>query len=142
MEVGRAGSAPHFIYMHHTSLTAPAHLLFLFAFLSVVFSAHNDLACLRCLSLLALVRMCSSQWLQCGSLDLSFAPGLDVFHLERERFNARARKRSGSRQSVWQYVNPVNVVWVGPSCDNFWCSWRPLAQTSRASSSRWAKNVT
>ena len=28
MEVGWAGSAPHFIYMHHTSLTAPGHLLF------------------------------------------------------------------------------------------------------------------
>ena len=28
MEVGLAGSAPHFIYMHHTSLTAPAHLFF------------------------------------------------------------------------------------------------------------------
>ena len=28
MEVGWAGSAPHFIYMHHTSLTAPAHLFF------------------------------------------------------------------------------------------------------------------
>ena len=28
MEVGWAGSAPHFIYMHHTSHTAPAHLLF------------------------------------------------------------------------------------------------------------------
>ena len=32
MEVGWAGSAPHFIYMHHTSLTAPAHLLFLLFF--------------------------------------------------------------------------------------------------------------
>ena len=30
MEVGWAGSAPHFIYMHHTSLKAPAHLWFLF----------------------------------------------------------------------------------------------------------------
>ena len=30
MEVDWAGSAPHFIYMHHTSLTAPAHLLFPF----------------------------------------------------------------------------------------------------------------
>ena len=29
MEVGWAGSAPHFIYMHHASLTAPGHLLFL-----------------------------------------------------------------------------------------------------------------
>ena len=29
MEVGWAGSAPHFIYMHHTYiLTAPAHLVF------------------------------------------------------------------------------------------------------------------
>ena len=36
MEVGWAGSAPHFIYTHHTSLTAPAHLLFacLFRFLA------------------------------------------------------------------------------------------------------------
>ena len=30
MEVGWAGSAPHFIYTHRTSLTAPAHLLFAF----------------------------------------------------------------------------------------------------------------
>ena len=30
MEVGWTGSAPHFIYMHHTSLTAPGHLLFCF----------------------------------------------------------------------------------------------------------------
>ena len=39
MEVGWAGSAPHFIYTHHTSLAAPAHLLFLPFF--VFSSAHG-----------------------------------------------------------------------------------------------------
>ena len=43
MEVGWAGSAPHFIYMHHTSLTAPAHLFFVFAFV-----VRDDLARLLC----------------------------------------------------------------------------------------------
>ena len=35
-------------------------------------------------------------------LDLPFATRLVVYHLERERFNAKARERSGSRQSGWQ----------------------------------------
>ena len=35
-------------------------------------------------------------------LDLPFATRLVVYHLERQRFNAKARERSGSRQSVWQ----------------------------------------
>ena len=39
MEVGWAGSAPHFIYMHHTYiLTAPAHRLFRFCCL--LFGLH------------------------------------------------------------------------------------------------------
>ena len=38
-------------------------------------------------------------------------------------------------------VNPVNVVLVELICETFVCSLKPLAQTSWASSSRWAKDV-
>ena len=40
-------------------LTAPEHLLFWLSAFPLLFFAHNVLVCLRCLSLLALVRMCS-----------------------------------------------------------------------------------
>ena len=45
MEFGWARSAPHFIYTHHTSLTAPAPLLFAFCicFVSFSFCFHVDL---------------------------------------------------------------------------------------------------
>ena len=66
--------------------------------------------------------MCSSPWLPCRSLDLPFAPCLVVYHFEPERFTAKARERSGSRQSIWQRVNPVNVVLVRPTCEGFGCS--------------------
>ena len=69
------------------------------------------------------------------SLDLPFATRLIVFHLQNVSLPSQGV--SGSRQNAWQYVYPVNVVWMERIV-----SWRPLAQTSRASSSRWVKNAT
>ena len=117
MEVGWAGSAPHFIYTHYTS--SQHQRLFCFDF---VFTVRDDLARLLILLLLALVRMCSSQQLPCGSLDLPFATRLVVFHLEREHFNAKP-EWSGSRQNIDSGIDPVNVVLVEPICEDFWYSW-------------------
>ena len=52
MEVGWTGSAPYFIYMHHTYIfTAPAHLFFDFS-LYFVFVVRDDLARLYAIRLL------------------------------------------------------------------------------------------
>ena len=38
---------------------------------------------------------------------------LFAYHLERERFNAKAREWSGSRQNVWQQCEPCEICLGG-----------------------------
>ena len=54
------------------------------------------------------------------SLNLPFANLIDRASPART-FQCHSQGVSGSRQNVWQCVNPANVVWVESICENVWC---------------------
>ena len=113
--------------MHYHIITAPELLCFVFlcCFLCVMFSR---VFC--AFPLLAFGQNVQLSMAPCGLLDLPARNPIGVYHLER--FSAKAREWSGSRQSVWQqWWNPfakASGVPRGPlaQCGRRCCSMRRL----------------